>query len=185
MTRENIHFVTGRLAHHALKRIVPDLADEVGFDYSIDVLPITVAALMTPAWIAERIDVGSAATRVIIPGYCDGDLTPVSHATGLPVERGPRDLQRLPAHFACKSAPTDYGGYDVEIIAEINHCPRLTLSDIRDQVGPCARCEMTVTVCRSIVLIQEKSNLPWGPVLSWYSASTVPIASTPLIGAWK
>ena len=26
--------------------------------------------------------------------------------------------------------PPDYGAYDIEIIAEINHCPRLSLEDI-------------------------------------------------------
>ena len=45
---EHIHFVTGRLAEHALARVVAQTAATAGFAYSIDVLPITVAALMTP-----------------------------------------------------------------------------------------------------------------------------------------
>ena len=53
MTNDHIHFVTGRLAEYALKPIVASLAQRIGFDYSIDVLPITVAALMTPAWLAR------------------------------------------------------------------------------------------------------------------------------------
>ena len=44
MPREHIHFVTGRLAEHSLRRMVESLAGELGFRYSIDVLPITVAA---------------------------------------------------------------------------------------------------------------------------------------------
>ena len=60
MPREHIQFVTGRLAEHSLRQIVEPLAREVGFDYTIDVLPITVAALMTPEWIARRINVPPA-----------------------------------------------------------------------------------------------------------------------------
>ena len=55
MVSEHIHFVTGRLAEHSLRQTVDSLAAELGFRYSIDVLPITVAALMTPEWIARRI----------------------------------------------------------------------------------------------------------------------------------
>ncbi len=129
MSHETIHFVTGRLAEHALRGVLADLAPRVGFSYTIDVLPITVAALMTPAWIARRINVPSATTRVLIPGYCDGDLAPIATVAGAPVERGPRDLRRLPGFFGQR--PTgDYGGYDIEILAEINHAPRLSLDQI-------------------------------------------------------
>lgn len=130
MTREHLHFVTGRLAEPALRRIVASLADDVGFDYSIDVLPITVAALMTPDWIARRWRVPETATRVILPGYCEGDLTPLTASTNAAVALGPRDLRRLPEFFCREPTPPDYGAYDIEIIAEINHCPRLTLHEI-------------------------------------------------------
>ena len=66
--RQNIHFVTGRLAEYSLRSVAADLAAQLGFDYTIGVLPITVAALMTPAWIARHIRVPPEATRVIIPG---------------------------------------------------------------------------------------------------------------------
>ncbi len=130
MPREHIHFVTGRLAEHALKSIVAPLAASAGFDYSIDVLPITVAALMTPPWIARHWSVPPATTRVVIPGYCDGDLAPLAACTAIPVDRGPRDLRRLPEFFLREPPPADYGGYDIQIIAEINHGPRLTLAQI-------------------------------------------------------
>ncbi len=109
------------------------LAQEIGFDFSIDVLPITVAALMTPEWIAKRINVPAGATRVLVPGYCSGDLAPVQKTTHLPVQRGPRDLRELPQFFGQASTSTDYGSYDIEIIAEINHCPRLSLDEILAQ----------------------------------------------------
>ncbi|MDC0936839.1 DUF6513 domain-containing protein [Pirellulales bacterium] len=130
MARDHIHFVTGRLAEHSLRRIVPPLADEIGFDYSVDVLPITVAALMTPPWIAARVEAPDAATRVVIPGYCGGDLEPVARATGRTVERGPRDLRQLPKFFSASDSPSSYGAFDIEIIAEINECPRLSLEQI-------------------------------------------------------
>ena len=135
MQQKHIHFVTGRLAEHALRRMVARLAPEVGFDYSIDVLNITVAALMTPSWVAQRIDVPAEADRVLLPGYCEGDLAPVERAAGAPAERGPRDLRRLPDFFGTPSSTDDYGEYDIEILAEINHCPRLSLRETLDEAA--------------------------------------------------
>jgi dihydropteroate synthase-like protein len=129
--REHIHFVTGRLAEHSLRQVVERLATDVGFDFTIDVLPITVAALMTPEWIARRIKLAPGASRVLVPGYCTGDLQPIENAARVPVEQGPRDLRQLPDYFGRDPAPPDYGAYDIEIIAEINHCPRLPLVEIR------------------------------------------------------
>jgi dihydropteroate synthase-like protein len=127
---EHLHFVTGRLAEHSLREVVSRLAAELEFAYTIDVLPITVAALMTPEWIARRITVPPNATRVIVPGYCSGDLAPIERAAGVPIERGPRDLRRLPEFFGKPCERAGYGAYDIEILAEINHCPRLKLADI-------------------------------------------------------
>jgi dihydropteroate synthase-like protein len=130
MSLDHIHFVTGRLAEYSLRKTAEQLSSEIGFDYSIDVLPITVAALMTPEWIAKRIKVPAAATRVLVPGYCSGDLAPIQDAVRVPVERGPRDLRELPGFFGRTPLSSDYGSYDIEIIAEINHCPRLPLNEI-------------------------------------------------------
>ena len=130
MPAEHIHFVTGRLAEHSLRSMIDSLAATLGFTYSIEVLPITVAALMTPDWIARRIHVPGETTRVLVPGYCSGDLEPIASVAGIPVERGPRDLRELPAFFGRAPIPADYGAYDIEIIAEINHCPRLSLAEI-------------------------------------------------------
>jgi dihydropteroate synthase len=132
MTAESIQFVTGRLAQHSLRQTVEQLAREMGFAHTIDVLPITVAALMTPEWIARRIALAPGTTRVLVPGYCTGDLQPIEAAVGVSVERGPRDLRELPAFFGREPLPPDYGAYDIEIIAEINHCPGLPLAEIRD-----------------------------------------------------
>src|SRR5262245_53989005 len=136
---DHIHFVTGRLAEHALRPAAAALAARVGFAYTIDVLPITVAALMTPVWIARHVQIPAAATRVILPGYCEGDLGPVQALTSAAVERGPRDLRRLDEFFGQSRRSSDYGACDIEIIAEINHAPRLSLAEIVAQArGLCA-----------------------------------------------
>jgi dihydropteroate synthase len=128
--QEHIHFVTGRLAEHSLRAMLADLAPRVGFDYSVDVLGITVAALLTTDWIAPRLKVPQGTSRVVLPGYSQGELAVVAKAAGVPVERGPRDLRRLPEFFGHKPGGDDYGAYDIEILAEINHAPRMTLAQI-------------------------------------------------------
>ncbi len=66
---EHIHFVTGKLAEPALRTIVEKLSARLGFAYSIDRLPITVAALMTPKWLLRHLKIPDEATRVVLPGY--------------------------------------------------------------------------------------------------------------------
>jgi len=137
--RDHIHFVTGRLAEFALRHVLADLAPRAGFEYSIDVLPITVAALMTPEWIARRIAVPPAATQVLLPGYCHGDLSLLETAARVPVARGPKDLRELPRFFGrAKAADEDYGRHDIQILAEINHCPRLSRAEILAQAAALA-----------------------------------------------
>jgi dihydropteroate synthase-like protein len=139
MPREHIHFITGRLAEHSLRSTVASLAAEVGFDYSVEALPITVAALMTPQWVARHWHVPPIATHVLLPGYCEGPLDELAGATAATVERGPRDLRQLPAYFKREPPPADYGAWDIEIIAEINHCPRLPLAEILRQAEALGR----------------------------------------------
>jgi dihydropteroate synthase len=139
MPREHIHFVTGRLAEHSLRQLLADLAPRAGFDYSVSVLGITVAALMTPEWIARKLTVPPEAQRVVIPGYCHGDLEPVERIARVPVQRGPKDLRDLPEFFGQKLPGADqYGRYDIEIIAEINHVPRLALAEVLRQAADLA-----------------------------------------------
>jgi dihydropteroate synthase-like protein len=123
--REKIHFITGRLAEPALRSTLAELSVSVGFDYSVQVMPITVAALMTPSWIAPRLKIPEGTTKLMLPGYCEGDLQLIRDATSVPVELGPRDLRRLPEHFGKPSVNESYGQWDIELIAEINQAPRL------------------------------------------------------------
>ncbi len=132
MGEGHIHFVTGRLAEQALRAVLEPLAAQVGFEYSVGVMPITVAALMTPKWIGRHIAPPSNATRILLPGYCEGDLEPVRSAVTASVDRGPKDLRELSDFFGQGNAPGhEYGAYDIQILAEINHAPRLALDDVR------------------------------------------------------
>ncbi len=139
--REHIHFITGRLAEFSLRAVLADLAPRANFDYSLQVLNITVAALMTPEWIARKLGqqsppVPPEATRVMVPGYCHGSLAAIEQLVGRPVERGPKDLRDLPTHFGrARLAAQNYGEHDLEIVAEINHAPRLDLAQIIEQAA--------------------------------------------------
>ncbi len=137
---ERIHFITGRLAERALRRQLDALAAEVGFGFTVDVLPITVAALMSTRWVLRHIRVPQATTRVLIPGYCQGDIQQMEQQLGIPVERGPRDLRRLPQFFGKREGPPDdYGSHSIEVLAEINHAPRLSRQQIVEQARQLAR----------------------------------------------
>jgi dihydropteroate synthase len=124
-------FVTGRLAEFALRQVLDDLAPKAGFAAEVAVLPISVAALMTPKWIARHLEVPAGVDRVIVPGLCGGDLGPITEKTGTAVVRGPEDLRDLPRHFGQDAGRLEgYGAYDIEILAEINHAPQLERAEI-------------------------------------------------------
>lgn len=126
MPPAQVHFVTGKLAEPSLRRVLEELAPRAGFSYTVEVLNITVAALMTADWVARRIHVPENATRVLLPGLCQGDLQPVRDVSAVPVDLGPKDLRDLPGSFGQQNASMDeYGKYDIEILAEINHADRL------------------------------------------------------------
>ena len=129
--RPRIHFVTGKLAEHSLRQVLERLAPRAGFDCTMQVLNITVAALMTTPWIARRLEGPAGTSRVLIPGSCRGPLEVFAEVTPVPVERGPEDLRCLDEFFGQQSRDrSDYGAFDIEIIAEINHAPRLAAADL-------------------------------------------------------
>jgi dihydropteroate synthase len=134
-TIPRILFVTGRLAEFALRQVLDDLAREAEFQAEIAVLPISVAALMTPKWVARHLEIPAAIDRVILPGHCRGDLAPVTEkAHGIPVEIGPLDLRDLSGHFGhSREVLAMYGVHALEILAEINHVPRLDRAELIGQ----------------------------------------------------
>jgi dihydropteroate synthase-like protein len=134
MGKPRLLFVTGKLAEPALRRQLEELAPRAGFVYGVAVLPITVAALATTGWIARHLQVPAGVERVILPGLCQGDLAAVTEAGGAPAERGPGDLRDLPEYFGAAGAPRGgYGTYDITILAEINHAPRLSREQLLAQ----------------------------------------------------
>ena len=153
----------------------------------------------------------SGATRVLVPGYCTGDLAPIARGRR---RAGRTRTARLAASyrefFGRDPTPTDYGSYDIEIIAEINHCPRLSLDEILTHArqlaadgadvidvgcepeGPWAGVADVVRALRdaghrvSIDSLDPREIEPaFAPVRNWFCLSTVPIAMRPAIGDAK
>ena len=116
-------FVTGKLAAPALRGTL-ERAD-LPFEYDIAVMKITVAALMTPDWIARRLEVPPEVTRIMIPGLCQGEPAVLTEQFDVPAEKGPADLKRLPAFFGQADARSRYGPRDIRIFAEINSVQHL------------------------------------------------------------
>ncbi len=110
-------FVTGKLAadslFHTLQKMEPD------FEYVVEVLDISVAALMTTQWIARHLNNARGCGQVMIPGPCQGDLSLVRERVGVAVTRGPNDVKDLPAYFGRERNREGYGEYRVKILAEI------------------------------------------------------------------
>ncbi|HIM31784.1 MAG TPA: dihydropteroate synthase, partial [Planctomycetes bacterium] len=124
---KHYHFVTGRLAEKALRRMVEELSGKQGFRYSIQVMPITVAALMTVDWIGRRLTVPQESDYVILPGYTNGELEDLRISTSAELVLGPKDLRDLPRVLGVSDFERPYGEYSIEIIAEINHAPRQSI----------------------------------------------------------
>jgi dihydropteroate synthase-like protein len=136
MSRERILFVTGRLAEPSLKEVVRPLAERVGFEYEISVLGISVAALMHVEWVKRKLVVPEGITRIILPGWCGGDLSLLSAQLGVPCTLGPKELFDLPEFFGRGGRPPpSLVDYSIEILAEINHAPRLSAEDLLRQAN--------------------------------------------------
>lgn len=127
MPAERILFVTGRLAEGSLRELLATLAPKAGFEYDVAVLGISVAALMSVDFVARKLDAPQAVDRVLLPGWCGGDLESLAQKYGIRFERGPKDMFDLPEYFGGRAkSPPDLSRYDIEILAEINHAPRLS-----------------------------------------------------------
>ncbi len=128
---ERVLFVTGRLAEFALRRVLEELGPRVGFECEVRVLGISVAALMHADWVAKKLTLDEPYDRIILPGWCQGDIKSLESQFQMPVERGPKDLYDLPEFFGQgprKSVPLKE--YSIEILAEINQAPHLSEEEI-------------------------------------------------------
>ncbi len=128
---EHVLFVTGRLAEPALRAVVETLAEKEKIKAEVAVLGISVAALMHVDWVARKLCVPDGVSRVILPGWCQGNLSILEEEFGVPFQLGPKDLRQLPQFWGSDSAePFDLSSYDIEILAEINHAPMLSEQEL-------------------------------------------------------
>lgn len=126
---ERILFLTGKLAEKSLKKVLAEMQPAT-FSHEVAQLGISVAALMTPDFIARRLPDAHGADRILVPGLCRGDLAPLAEKFGVPVEHGPEDLKDLPQFFGHGGKPPDLSLYDVQIFAEIVDASQLSVADI-------------------------------------------------------
>jgi len=126
-----ILFVTGRLAETGLRETVAELSRELGFRYEIAVPGIQVAALLHVNLLLKRLHVPAGVDRVVLPGWCQGDLMRLQQQFGVLFERGPKDHRELAQHFGLgRKKEVCLNDYSIDIIAEINHATRLPVEDV-------------------------------------------------------
>lgn len=120
-------FLTGHLAESRLRGVLAGIAG-LDFSWEIEDIGIQVAALMTTELIRRRLrrDVAEV-DRVVVPGYCRGDLAALGEELGLRFERGPDDLHDLPTYLGGAGEPVDLSLHGVRIFAEIVDAPRLSI----------------------------------------------------------
>jgi len=124
-------FVTGRLAEPSLRRVVEQIAPRLPCAVEVAVLGISVAALMHADWVKRKLVLPPGVDRVVLPGWCQGDLASLTSHFGVPCELGPKELQDLPEWLGAGTRPQpDLTRYNLQILAEINHAPRLTDHEI-------------------------------------------------------
>jgi dihydropteroate synthase len=125
---ENVLFITGRLAEGVTRRVVEQVSQQLKFEPTVHVVGISVAALMHVDWLLQKLsDEPHGFDCVYLPGWCQGDLSKLSERFGVPFYLGPKDILDLAEYFgqASREQP-NLEQYDIEIIAEINHAPRMS-----------------------------------------------------------
>ena len=131
--RERVLLLTGRLAEAVVRQTAAQVQGRALVDFEVHVLPITVAALMHTTWVERKLEwqPGWRFDRVLLPGYCQGETAALTAKYGVPFERGPKDILDLPEFFGLgKRKPANLDRYDIEVLAEINHAPRMSLDQI-------------------------------------------------------
>ena len=93
-------------------------------------MPITVAALMTPAWLLRHLRVPDEATHLIVPGYLNSGIATLQDKVNATVICGPNDIRDLSEVFGKTREKPALDTYSIEIIAEINHAPRLSIQEV-------------------------------------------------------
>ena len=94
---DKVLFVTGKLAASLLRDTMARA--QPGFAWEIAVMKISVAALMTPEWLARFLRVPEGVDLVLLPGRMQGDPAVLQEKLGIAVEKGPKDLREIPEYF--------------------------------------------------------------------------------------
>lgn len=132
---ERILFVTGRLAEPVVRRVVGEISAAGGLEAEVRVLGISVAALMHAEWVRRHLTLEGRFDRVILPGWCQGDVEGLSRHFGVPFVLGPKDIRDLPEFFGDRRDPPSLTDFDIEILAEINHAPKMSDAEIVVMAG--------------------------------------------------
>ena len=126
---EQIAFLTGHLAQPRLEKVLAGM-NNTEFGWSVINVGVKVAALMTEAIIARRLPRPVQASRVVLPGRCRADLARLSTEFGVRFERGPDEINDLPAYFGKGGRNLDLSRHDMRIFAEIVDAPDLSVDAI-------------------------------------------------------
>jgi dihydropteroate synthase-like protein len=121
-------FLTGKLAADALSDTLE--AMEPDFEYEIQVLGISVAALMDAGWIARHVHSARGCDQVMISGWVQGDPSVIEEKLAIPVILGPKDLKDIPVFFGRERVLAGYGEYEVKILGEIVEAYRMPWEEL-------------------------------------------------------
>ncbi|MFP4482840.1 MAG: DUF6513 domain-containing protein, partial [Thermovirgaceae bacterium] len=111
-------FLTGELAAPSLETLLERM--QPPFEWTVHVLPITVAALAECPWIARHLPDLSAYDAVIFPGLCQGDVHCLEEsAKATEVFRGPEHLKDIPSFFGLEKKSVSLEEYRITMLAEI------------------------------------------------------------------
>jgi dihydropteroate synthase-like protein len=123
-------FLTGHLAEQRLRNVLGKLGT-LDFAWTVHDIGVQVAALMTAELIRRRLPKDAlGADRVVVPGYCQGDLAALGADFQVPFERGPNDLHDIPAYLGREGDKLDLSRHNVRIFAEIVDAPKLAVDAI-------------------------------------------------------
>ena len=89
---EHALFLTGHLAEPRLRQVLASIG-ATPFTWEVRNVGVKVAALMTPEIIRRRLGPVGAATRIVLPGRCKGDLAALGRDLGVPVRARARGGQ--------------------------------------------------------------------------------------------
>ncbi|HKJ87823.1 MAG TPA: DUF6513 domain-containing protein, partial [Gammaproteobacteria bacterium] len=131
---EHLLFLTGRLAERHLSRVLEGMEDRP-FSYEVRQIGLQVAALMTADLIRRRLKDTGGADRIVVPGWCRGDLEPLSAALGVPVERGPKEVKDLPRYLGGQEVELPLAERPTRLFAEITEAPNLSVAEILEEAA--------------------------------------------------